>query len=90
MQSQEAVGLVEGPAWLSNYVERKEPNAIIKAEAEFSELTAGISFVCKISKFAAEITGTQSPEPHIAKSKVRFLVTDCFKYLYLQVVAYGL
>lgn len=66
MQSQEALGLVEGLAWLSSYVERKEPNAIIKAETEFSELTAGVYFVCKTSKFAAEITSTQSPEPHIA------------------------
>lgn len=64
MQSQKASGLVEGQAWLSTYVERKEPlHAIIKAEAEFSELTAGIYFVCKINRFAAEITGTQSPEP---------------------------
>lgn len=58
VQSQEAVGPAEGLAWLSIYMERKEPDAIIKAEAEFSELTAGVYFVCKISKFAAEITGT--------------------------------
>lgn len=57
MQSQEAAGLVEGQAWLSTYVEKKKPSAIIKAEAEFSELTAGIYFVCKVNKFAAEIIG---------------------------------
>lgn len=56
----------------------------------FSELTAGIYLVCKISRFAAEITGTQSPEPPIAQPTARLLVTDWFKYLYLQVVAYGL
>ena len=47
-------------------MEREEPDAITKAEAEFSKLIAGIYFVCKISKFAAEMTGTQSPEPHFA------------------------
>lgn len=56
MQSQEA-------AELSSYVERKEPDAVTKAEAEISELTAGIYFVCKISKLAAEIAGAQSPAP---------------------------
>lgn len=54
---------MEGQAWLSTSVERKEPSAIIKAEAEFSELTAGLYFVCKINRSAAEITGTQSPGP---------------------------
>lgn len=54
---------MEGQAWLSTCMERKEPSAIIKAEAEFSEVTAGIYFVCKVNKFAAEITGTRSPEP---------------------------
>lgn len=63
MQSQEAAGPGEGQAWLSTSVERKEPSAIIKAEAEFSEVTAGIYFVCKINKFAAEITGTWFSEP---------------------------
>lgn len=58
MPSQEAAGLAEGLAWLSSDVGRKEPNAVTKAEAELSELAAGIYFVCKISKFAAEITGT--------------------------------
>lgn len=31
LQSQGAIGLAEGLAWLSIYVERKKPNAIIKA-----------------------------------------------------------
>lgn len=66
VQSQEAAGLAQGLAWLSSYAERKEPNAAIKAEAEFSELTAGIYIVCKLSGFAAEITDTQSPEPRVA------------------------
>lgn len=90
MQPQEAVGLVGGPAWLSSCMERKEPDAVTKAEAEFSELTAGIYLDCKISRFAAEIVSTQSPEPHSAQPTVHFLVTDWFKCLYLQVVAYGL
>lgn len=90
VQPQEAMGRIEGPAWLSSYMERKEPDAVTKAEAEFSELTAGIYLVCKISRFATEIAGTQSPEPHTAQPTVHLLVTDWFKYLYLQVVAYGL
>lgn len=44
----------------------RNPMQLLKLRLSFQTLTAGIYFVCKTSKFAAEITGTQSPEPHVA------------------------
>lgn len=71
-------------------VARKEPDAMAKAEAEISELAAGIYFICKISKLAAAIVGAQRPEPPYCCVVCAFSAAGCWECLYRRAVAYGL